>query len=389
MSGPDANDLAREFGTAGLRRMLDEALPLGPDEAKPNGHSQSGFEEPNKSLPPAADPLIKSSAEFVRGFVPPDYLVDGLLQRRYCYALTARTGDGKTALALLAAACVALGVPFGGRECEKGSVLFFAGENPDDIRARWIAMSVAMSFDIQAIDVHFIPGSFKISALIERITAEVAALGGVSLIIVDTSAAYYESADDNHNVQQLEHAKRLRSLTNLPGGPTVLVNCHPAKNAADDNLCPRGGGSFVNEMDGNLTALRDDRTVVLHHQIKFRGPDFPPMNFLLHSDTYDRLRDRKKRLMPTVIAKPLSDAAQEEMVNVARSDEDQILQAIGERGGKSLVDLAKELGWHTPKHEPNKSKTQRTVNRLVRAGFVRLDRGRYALTDKGRKAVEK
>src|SRR6187551_3029128 len=73
--------------------------------------------------------LILSSGEFVQGFVPPDYLIDGLLQRRFCYSNTGQTGGGKTALALLIAAHVALGRPLGRRQVEQGRVLFFAGEN--------------------------------------------------------------------------------------------------------------------------------------------------------------------------------------------------------------------------------------------------------------------
>jgi hypothetical protein len=331
--------------------------------------------------------LIKSSAEFVEGFVPPDYLVDGLLQRRYCYSLTARTGDGKTALALLLAACVDQGIPFGGHTTEKGRVLVFAGENPDDSRARWIAMSVAMNFDISKADVHFIPGRFKISALIERITKEVEALGGVSLIIVDTSAAFYESAEENDNVQQGAHARRLRSLVNLPGGPCVIVNCHPVKNAADDNLNPRGGGAFVAEMDGNLTAMRDDTAITLHWQVKFRGPDFAPLSFILRTDTYEQLRDSKGRLIPTVIAKYVSHAANEEITASARADEDLVLQDI-KNGATSFTDIARARGWYTPKNEPNRSKAQRIVNRLKRAKLVVVDRGRHVLTDKGKKATQ-
>ena len=32
-------------------------------------------------------------------------------------------------------------------------------------------------------------------------------------------------------MQMGAHARRLRTLTALPGNPTVVVNCHPAKNA--------------------------------------------------------------------------------------------------------------------------------------------------------------
>ena len=59
-------------------------------------------------------------------------------------------------------------------------------------------------------------------------------------IIVDTAAAHFEEDNDNDNVQAGNHARRLRSLCGLPGGPCVLVLCHPTKNAQDDNLVPQG-----------------------------------------------------------------------------------------------------------------------------------------------------
>ena len=39
--------------------------------------------------------LIRTSAEFVADFKPPDYLIDGLLQRRFLYSLTAPTNIGR------------------------------------------------------------------------------------------------------------------------------------------------------------------------------------------------------------------------------------------------------------------------------------------------------
>ena len=69
--------------------------------------------------------LLQSSAEFVEDYMPPDYLIDGWLQRRYVYSFTAPTGSGKTAVALRIAIHVALGLPLAGREVEKGHVLLF------------------------------------------------------------------------------------------------------------------------------------------------------------------------------------------------------------------------------------------------------------------------
>jgi len=56
-----------------------------------------------------------TSEEFVEGFTPPDYLIDGFLQRQFIYALTGQTGSGKTAIALFIAYCVAKGRALGAR----------------------------------------------------------------------------------------------------------------------------------------------------------------------------------------------------------------------------------------------------------------------------------
>src|SRR6476646_7069208 len=52
-------------------------------------------------------PQVLSKADFLKGFIPPDYLVDGVLQRRFIYSLTGQTGHAKTAIALLIARLVA------------------------------------------------------------------------------------------------------------------------------------------------------------------------------------------------------------------------------------------------------------------------------------------
>lgn len=332
--------------------------------------------------------LLQSSAQFTGSFVPPDPLISGILQRRFIYALTGHTGRGKTAIALLFATHVALGRRLGDLDVEKGRVLILAGENPTDAKMRWIALSQQMQFDRNEIDVHWIEGVFKLSEAFEQIRREVQELGGVDFIIIDSSAAFFEGDDENNNKQQAVHAKRLRDLTLLPGGPCVLVLCHPPKNAGDDNLQPRGGGSYVAEMDGNLTVTKEDMAVELHWQNKLRGPDFAPVNFLLRSVTHEELKDTKGRLIPTIVAAYLSDTAQEEMTKASRCDEDLALQALASNPRASFAELAASLGWYAKMGKPNRSKAQRTLARLQRDKLIKKERGRYEITEKGQKALK-
>ena len=232
--------------------------------------------------------LIKTSKQFVADFEPPDYIVDGLLQEGFLYSLTGATGAGKTAITLRLAACIALGVLFAGRETKRRRVLYLAAENPDDVRMRWIALSQHMHFDIDAIEVFFVEGVFKISEAKDRLREEAEKLGGdFGLVIIDTGPVFYEGDEENNRTQQGRHAVMLRDLISvIPGKPAVVANCHPVKNAASDNLLPAGGGTFLNQVDGNLTAAKSDSTTELHTQGKFRGVEFAPIHFLIKTVTH-------------------------------------------------------------------------------------------------------
>ena len=78
-----------------------------------------------------------------------------MLRRRFAYSLTGRTGDGKTGVMMTTAAHVVLGQPLGKHQTERGRVLYLAGENPDDIRMRWVAMADVMGFDPGIEGMHF------------------------------------------------------------------------------------------------------------------------------------------------------------------------------------------------------------------------------------------
>lgn len=399
MNAADKSGLIKDDGShaalatiaSGIDAGLENPAPPLKDRANGNRGADSGKGGTDAAENKAGrdDLVVLSSREFVANFASPDPLIEGVLQRGFIYALTAHTGRGKSALALLFCALIGSGRQLGYLDVEKGRCLYLAGENHTDIRYRWIAMAQQMDFDADSIDVHFIEGRFSIANkynALERIAEE---LGGLDFIVVDSSAAFFEGDDENSNSQAGKHAAQLRELTELPGNPCVLALCHPPKNAGEDNLQPRGGGAYVAEIDGNLTATKDEMTITLHWQTKLRGSDFAPINFLLRTVTHERLVSKKGKLMPTVVASLLSDTAKEEMTKVRRSDEDQLLEAIENDPSASLADLATKLNWLTATGGPAKQKVHRMIEGLHTQKLVAKHRGRYMLTEKGKKELKK
>jgi hypothetical protein len=338
-----------------------------------------------------ATPLIKTSAEFVAGFVPPEYVVVGLLQRRFLYSNTGQTGAGKTAVTLRLAASAAMGITFAGHETKKVRVLYAAAENPDDVRMRWIALSQHMGFDINTIEVYFTQERFKISQMKDKLRAEAENFGGeFGLVIIDTSPAFFEGDDENSRAQMGAHALLLRSLIEvIPGGPCVIANCHPVKNADEKSLLPAGGGTFVNEVDGNITCAKNDSVTELHWFRKFRGPEFAPMNFLIKTVTHQDLKDSDGRLIPTVICEYLTENAKEEIATAKRKDEDEVLRMIESGLATSYRTIATAMGWKLHSGEPNKTKAERCVNNLKRGKLLTDTRsGRWKITPEGTKALK-
>jgi hypothetical protein len=338
-----------------------------------------------------AGPLIKSSKDFVAGFVPPEYVLVGVVQRRFLYALTGQTGSGKTAVTLRLAASVAMGADFAGCKTKKCRVLYCAAENPDDVRMRWIALAPHMDFDVNEIDVYFTEGTFSISQMTDKLRQEVERIGGdFGLVIVDTGPAFFEGDDENNRSQMGAHARKFRTLIEeIPGGPSVIVNGHPVKNATADNLLPAGGGTYLNEIDGNLTCAKKDSLTEMHWQGKFRGPEFSPMSFLIKTVTHPALKDSDERLIPSVICEYVSDTAAEEMHAAGRRDEDLVLGILSEKPSASLSDVAIAMGWTLYSGKPHKTKAKRCVEELKKAKLIKLTRaGNWEITAEGKKAAK-
>jgi hypothetical protein len=263
-----------------------------------------------------------------------------------------------------------------------GTVLILAGENPDDVRARYFVLGHAYGFNPAQARIRWIPGVRHLPSHMDIIRKETDAIDDLVLVLVDTAAAYFPGTETNSNSEQGEYARLLRQMTFLKNKPAVVALSHPTKNASKDNLLPMGGSAFLNEVDGNLTLWAGvERQTTLHWQGKFRGPEFNPMTFELVEAHCDAVKNEDGVLLPSVVARPMAEAEVEAAEDRSEAEEDKLMRAMYGPQILSFGKLAAKLGWE-------KWQVQRLMDRLHDGKFVEQRRNKkYVLTDKGTEAI--
>lgn len=248
------------------------------------------------ALPASGWPM--NLADFCAAFEPPDFLVDGLLQRGCLYALTRATGSGKTAAALSIAAAIASGTPLGERSVKRGRVLFLDGEHASDVAPRLAAhrhRANAGSAPDRSFDenVCIVGARFALTAHFDQLLRQVEMLGRFDLIVVDRASAFFDRTGSRPGWPTLAGIRMLRRLTRLPGNPTVLVTDHMHLNRH------ALGGLF----DGHLRCHTSKKTglVRLASPTSGRGR-VEPLFFKLVLIDDGPVCDSKGRPVPTVIA---------------------------------------------------------------------------------------
>jgi hypothetical protein len=270
-------------------------------------HEQVSGTADRENAHKAGIPRAMSLAAFLKLAKPPEFLVEPLLQRGYLYTLTAPTFHGKTTVLLLLAVCVALGRRFADLYTKQGRVVLFAGENVDDTAEKLRVLCDFLNIDPERVPLTIIPGAFDMTNNIEPALLAAAADGPVALVLIDTSAAYRFDADEHDNQTSKQWGQTLRKFTRLNGRPVVIVAAHPIKNAKDRNdLLPRGGGAFLNEVDSNLSLWADleERTTELHWTGKHRGAGFDPIGFELREHPHPSWTYHDDKPVPMTVAVP-------------------------------------------------------------------------------------
>lgn len=364
MSALGKRDKAKRWDYAG--RTLAQAAQHLANDAAQAAHGKtladSLFWRPTTAGTLTAKPL----GVFLRESEAIEFVIDDVYRRGWLYTITGSTGSGKTGIAVSVALCVASGVSVGKHPTQAGPVLYIAGENPDDVRGRFLATLQRGEWADDVLDkVHVIDQSFLLAERIDDMEAIIDTLNPV-MIVVDTDQAVSLSGaeSENDNGVRMKHAKTLRRLVRRPCRPTVLDLCHPNGAATKDNLVPRGGSSFLNEIDGNTRCWRDDTVTTLSSDPnKFRGTAFE-LGFRKEEVTLDELRDTKGRHIAMPVFIPADDQTLVMEHASQYTDRQRLLKVMHMYPHMNQLGWLDQLEWKTPSGEPNKPKISRMLKAL-------------------------
>jgi hypothetical protein len=366
-----------------LRAVAPDYMYL--DDVEPR--FDPNYEPPGEPIEDESSAEFKSVSAFCAEYRPISYAIEPFIRSDSLYTLTAKTGAGKTALLIIMALAVAAGrCDLLGRVIAKGRVACVVAENPDGFRMRLMVAAFIFNIDLDKIadDLVILDKRMKPEEIAAKLS-KLAKDGPFSLIIGDTLQAPFDGDDLNSNTQTGEFMRRWRALTQIKGGPAVVIAAHPVKNAQTDNLVPYGGGATLNEVDGNLTLnLSLGGVTQLHWQGKLRGVEFEPVNFRFDLLSSPDVKDVKGREVLLPVLRPMNEADVEQREKEAIDRTTTLLIAIRDKPGASLRALAAATGIPKPS-------VDRKLNHLAApAGgkLVKKTLGKWTLTPAGHQAIE-
>jgi hypothetical protein len=390
LKGDISDWLDRGGGSAEALYDLINQLPLWSpdDQLGPEPEPPPPPEPPDRGAPPIGDeqpkPKFRTLAEFISEFRPISYAVADLMREGSLYTLTGRTGEGKTAFLVMLALSIATGrETLFGRKVKQGRVAYATAENPDDLRMRLMIACFVFNIDPAIIDRDFLISDNRVRP--EEIDDWLRGTGeAFTLVIVDTWQAYFDGNNSSAPAEAVAFTRRFRPLATIAGAPVVIIAAHPIKNASDDSLIPYGGGSTLNEVDGNFTILRDESGLYAFHWLgKIRGLSFDPLHFKIDKfDSPDVVTIEGERVQMPIMS-PIGEEAVEERKTAIANNDIRLLEVLAEHPRMPITWLA-----HAAKIP--RGSVDRILKRLgkKRPKIIEETLGKWMVTEAGKQALE-
>jgi len=184
-------------------------------------------------IPLPARPKLVPATKMLERAGPPDFLIQGLMEKDTYGVLFGKWGAGKSLVALDWALRISLGLPVQGRKTEQGPVVYVVGEGHGGIARRiaaWQALTGYQVNDLLVFTEQAVPigDEQAVQLLHQEIRAHVARWGrNPAAIFSDTLARNFGPGDENSNSDMGQHVMMVDRWLRTPFGATVLELHHP------------------------------------------------------------------------------------------------------------------------------------------------------------------
>ena len=313
-------------------------------------------------------PIVTASS--VMAQPPIDWLIKGILPAADLGVLFGASGSGKSFVSLNLAACIALGLPWRGHKVKQGKVVIVTAEGGGSYGKRIRAYCQHHNLDADTLPIGIINAAPNILEAddIGELAASIKALGGVSLLIIDTLAQVTPGANENTSEDMgraLANAMVLRRAT----GAMVLLIHHAGK---DLSRGARGWSGIKAAVDAEIEVVRheDKRGREIRLTKQKEGEDDTSWGFTLARVPIELDADGEEVTSCVAVAAELPAAEAPESKGVRRRGrlETHVLEMIetlGDVSSISLRDLVDMCADALPKPEGRDVRRQ-TVVRAVK-----------------------
>jgi hypothetical protein len=250
--GTDFNDLHTVTGAAAVLEQIERAVD-------PTSQQNSAMTDEPLMADAKPKTLFVSATVFMQQKEEVRRLIGKLIERGYTGQIFGPSGDGKTFVVLDMAMAVAAGLDWNGHHCEKGLVLFFAGEGHHGLKRRIKAWSNhrgnpdLSTFHISRNTITFDAADLRLAT--DEIKALEEATGQqVALIVIDTLARHL-LGDENSTRDMSEFVRAVDGLrSEFPGSTAIIV--HHTGNDAEKVGRSRGSSALKAACDFEIQCTK-------------------------------------------------------------------------------------------------------------------------------------
>ena len=236
-------------------------------------------------MPPASsiyDTLrVVSGDSLSSKYNAPDELIQDMIVRKSQSMLFGDSNSGKTFYALSMAHSICEGVPFMGKQVEKGAVIYLATESPSSVISRVQAIKDYHSCKMANLFIVQVPINFftsdqhatEVIALVRQIETDTGSKG--NLVIGDTLARMTAGANENSGEDMVPILQRLDSVV-YEANTAFLTIHHSGKDASRG---ARGSSTIRAHIDTEIYVVEENlqrtATITKQRELPSKGVEIP------------------------------------------------------------------------------------------------------------------